>query len=77
MLIDQVEEEITVRVDETTDTRGDAMRGENEPVQLVCPKCRETIIVYLPIDDLPPCPNPECDGTQMVIEELLDEGKSF
>ncbi|WP_167505965.1 hypothetical protein [Desulfosediminicola flagellatus] len=53
------------------------MRGENEPVLLVCPKCRETMIVYLPIEDLPHCPNPECEGTRMIIEELLDEGKSY
>ena len=30
--------------------------------------------VYLPLDDLPLCP--EC-GTRMVIQELLDEGKSY
>lgn len=53
------------------------MRGENEPVMVVCPKCREKMIIYLPIEDLPRCPNPECDGCKMVIEELLDEGKSF
>lgn len=53
------------------------VRGQNEPVQLVCPKCRRRTIVYLPIDDLPECENPACKGTKMVIEELLDEGKSF
>jgi phage FluMu protein Com len=53
------------------------MRGEKEPVELVCPKCREVMIVYLPIEELPRCPNPECDGTRMIIEELLDEGKSY
>lgn len=53
------------------------MRGENEPVQLVCPKCRQRTIVYLPIEDLPKCPNPECKGTRMIIEELLDEGKAY
>ncbi len=52
------------------------MRGENEPVLLVCPKCKRTKIVYLPIEELPPCPNPECKGIRMVIEELLDEGMS-
>lgn len=53
------------------------MRGENEPVQLVCPLCRHTIIIYLPVDDLPQCPNPECGGAKMIIQELLDEGKAF
>lgn len=53
------------------------MRGENESVQIVCPLCRESSIVTLPIEDLPRCPNPECKGCKMIIEELLDEGKSF
>lgn len=51
------------------------MRGKNEPIQLVCPKCRYQMIVYLPLEDLPMCP--ECENTRMVIEELLDEGKSY
>ncbi len=49
-------------------------RGKKEPIQVVCLKCRYTQIVYLPLDDLPLCP--EC-GTRMVIQELLDEGKSY
>ena len=49
-------------------------RVKKEPIQVVCLKCRYTQIVYLPLDDLPLCP--EC-GTRMVIQELLDEGKSY
>ena len=49
-------------------------RGKREPVQVVCPRCRHTEIIYLPVEDLPRCP--ECD-IQMLIEELLDEGKSY
>jgi ribosomal protein S27E len=49
-------------------------RGEKEPIQVLCPKCRHTEIIYLPVEDLPRCP--EC-GNQMIIEELLDEGKSY
>ena len=49
-------------------------RGKREPIQVICLKCRFTQIVYLPLDDLPLCP--EC-GTRMVIQELLDEGKSY
>jgi len=45
-----------------------------EPVEVICPKCRYTEIVYLPIDDLPLCP--KCN-TPMLISELLDEGKSY
>jgi ribosomal protein S27E len=49
-------------------------RGEKEPIQIRCPRCRHTEIIYLPVADLPRCP--ACN-TQMVIEELLDEGKSY
>lgn len=49
-------------------------RGQKEPVEVICPKCRYTEIIYLPIEDLPRCP--ECK-TQMSISELLDEGKSY
>jgi len=49
-------------------------RDEREPLQVICPRCRHTEIVYLPLADLPPCP--DC-GTPMMIEELLDEGKSY
>ena len=49
-------------------------RGRKEPVEVVCPKCRYTTIIYLPIEDLPRCP--ECN-TRMSISELLDEGKSY
>lgn len=52
-------------------------RGENEPVQVRCPHCGSRSIVYLPVDNLPRCTNPECKGGRMVIEELLDEGKSY
>ena len=47
---------------------------KKEPIQVVCPRCRLTQIVYLPLDDLPICP--ECE-IRMVIQELLDEGKSY
>lgn len=49
-------------------------RVKREPVEIICPKCRYTEIIYLPIDDLPRCP--EC-GIKMSISELLDEGKSY
>ena len=49
-------------------------REKMEPVQVRCPKCRFTKIIYIPVQDLPRCP--ECD-TPMSIEELLDEGKSY
>ncbi|WP_169739568.1 hypothetical protein [Pelobacter seleniigenes] len=49
-------------------------RSRPEPVEVVCPKCRYTEIIYLPKDDLPQCP--DCH-IQMMISELLDEGKSY
>lgn len=49
-------------------------RGKREPIEVICPKCRFTEIVYLPVEDLPRCPR--CD-IRMSISELLDEGKSY
>jgi len=49
-------------------------RGKLEPVEVVCPQCRHKEIIYLPVEDLPRCP--ECN-TEMLISELLDEGKSY
>ena len=48
-------------------------RDKVEPVQIECPKCRHTEIIYIPIEEMPLCP--KC-GIRMVIRELLDEGKS-
>lgn len=48
-------------------------RDKAEPVQIQCPQCRHTEIIYIPIEELPRCPR--C-GSQMMIRELLDEGKS-
>ncbi len=52
-------------------------RGQNEPVQVKCTLCGKRAIVSLPVEDLPACQNSDCYGRRMVIEELLDEGKSF
>ncbi|MEE4253144.1 MAG: hypothetical protein V2I50_03770 [Desulfuromusa sp.] len=49
-------------------------RSKHEPVEIICPKCRYTEIIYLPITDLPLCP---ICKTKMLINELLDEGKSY
>jgi ribosomal protein S27E len=50
------------------------MPERNEPVEVVCPKCRRTEIVYIPKEQTPNCP--DC-RTQMVFRELLCEGKSY
>ena len=49
-------------------------RSKREPIEVICPKCRYTEIIYLPVDDLPLCPT--CN-IPMLINELLDEGKSY
>lgn len=49
-------------------------RGKKEPIQIKCPRCKLTEIIYIPDQDVPKCP--EC-GNRMVIVELLDEGKSY
>ena len=48
-------------------------RDKAEPVQVQCPRCRHTEIIYIPIEDMPRCPE---FGAEMIIRELLDEGKS-
>lgn len=50
------------------------MTKKLEPIEVECPKCRETQIVYIPKETIPKCP--KCN-VQMVIRELLDEGKSY
>jgi acetyl-CoA carboxylase beta subunit len=42
------------------------MRDKKQPVQIKCPKCKRTQIVYIPEEDIPDCP--DC-RVQMNIEE--------
>ena len=48
-------------------------RDKKEPIQVKCPRCRLTNIIYIPEQEIPRCP--DCD-IPMTFEELLDEGKS-
>lgn len=50
------------------------MAKNNQTVEAICPKCKHTEIVYLPKEQLPKC---EKCGTQMVINEILTEGKAY
>jgi len=50
------------------------MREKMQAIEVVCPRCKRTEIVYLPNEDIPKCS--ECD-IRMVIRELLREGKSY
>jgi len=51
------------------------MKAEKkEPIEVICPRCRFTEIAYLPCENFPRCPR--CD-IPMMINELLDEGKSY
>ncbi len=47
---------------------------KREAVEIMCPKCKRTAIVYFPMEELPKCDG--C-GIRMVIRELLREGKSY
>ena len=49
-------------------------RDKKEPIQVKCPRCRLTNIIYIPEQEIPRCP--DCD-IPMIFEELLDEGKSY
>ena len=44
------------------------------PIEVKCPKCKLTEIIYLQKEDIPKCP--ECD-VRMIIQEILVEGKSY
>jgi ribosomal protein S27E len=50
------------------------MPDKKELVEVICPKCRHTEIIYLQREDIPKCS--ECD-TRMVMREFLREGKSY
>jgi hypothetical protein len=50
------------------------MGEKKESVELVCPKCKRTEIVLLPVEEFPKCP--VCN-VRMKIRELLKEGKSY
>ena len=57
-----------------TPVRRDGMRDKLEAIEIECPKCNNTQIVYIPKEEIPKCP--KCQ-VQMVIRELLDEGKAY
>ncbi len=50
------------------------MAEPNQPVEVVCPTCRRTQIVYIPKEAVPTCP--DCH-VKMVLREVLREGKSY
>lgn len=50
------------------------MAKASEPVEVVCPKCRRTEIVYIPKEEIPLCP--DC-RVRMLLHEVLREGKSY
>jgi len=50
------------------------MRDKLEAIEVECPRCKETQIVYIPKEEIPKCP--KCK-IQMVLRELLDEGKAY
>jgi len=50
------------------------VRDKAEAVQVKCPICDHTEIIYIPKEEIPECP--KCK-VEMIIRELLDEGKSY
>jgi ribosomal protein S27E len=50
------------------------VRDKAEAVQVKCPICDHTEIIYIPKEEIPECP--KCK-VEMIIGELLDEGKSY
>ena len=43
-------------------------------VEVKCPKCDHTEIIYIPKEDMPKCP---VHNVEMNIHEILEEGKSY
>jgi ribosomal protein S27E len=50
------------------------MEHENMPIEIACPECKHTKIIYLQKEDMPKCP--KCN-IRMGIREVLREGKSY
>jgi len=50
------------------------MPDKNEPVEVICPKCKHTQIIYLKREDIPKCS--ECDRS-MIMRDFLMEGESY
>ncbi len=50
------------------------MPDKKEPVEVICPKCQHTQIIYLKREDI--SKRSECD-IRMVMREFLREGKSY
>lgn len=46
----------------------------SKAAEVMCPKCGNTEIIYIPREEVPKCP---ICKRQMVIKELLTEGKSY
>ena len=51
-----------------------AKKRRTDPIEVICPKCQHTEIVYLSDEEMPRCP--EC-RKEMVFKEVLKEGKSY
>jgi len=51
------------------------MGKRKDVMEVICPKCRHTEIIHLPKEGIPKCP--DCKNVQMIIRELLTEGKAY
>ena len=48
-------------------------KQQKEAIEIICPKCKRTEIVYITKEEMPKC---EDCMVRMVFRELLKEGKS-
>ncbi len=56
------------------DKKAKEEKEEVMTLEVVCPKCGYKKIIYTPKENIPKCP--KC-GTQMMISEILTEGKYY
>jgi ribosomal protein S27E len=49
-------------------------KRKGDAIEVYCPRCEHTEIIYVPEEDIPKCP--KC-RKQMVFKEILKEGKSY
>jgi ssDNA-binding Zn-finger/Zn-ribbon topoisomerase 1 len=55
-------------------TKSDSDSDKIQVVEVKCPRCEYTQIKYIPKEEIGKCP--QCGGN-MIISEILEEGKSY
>ena len=65
---------LIMRLSSLHSIRNIAMSDDLLPLEVKCPGCKHTEIIYVQKENMPKCP--KCD-IRMVIKEVLVEGKSY